>query len=326
MVARLTDVEVLHDGDEPVNGARPSVVAIGVFDGLHRGHQRVLHDVGQMARASGGVATVITFDPHPALVLNPAADTRLLATLDQRLEGLASLGIERVRVLGFDEVLAQESAAAFVERVLVRELGTSDVVVGTDFRFGHDRRGDVALLETAGQRLNFRVHPAPVYGGTQRWSSTAVRQHLGAGEIASATAILGRPFVLRACVVRGDARGASLGYPTANVESAQRQQLPNVGIYAGAARGADGRWWPAAISLGRRPQFYVDGALLVEIHLIGFAGDLYGEVLDVAFLARLRAEATFPDVAALVAQMKGDVADSLEVYSQFSPETSTLLG
>ena len=319
-------MEVLRDGDSPLEGARSSVTAIGVFDGLHRGHQRVLEEVCRVARSRGGVATVITFDPHPALVLNPADAPRLLATIEQRLEGLARLGIERVRVLAFNEVLAQESAMAFVERVVVQELGTTDVVVGNDFRFGHDRRGNVALLEAAGQRLNFRVHPAPIYGGAQRWSSTAVRQHLSAGDVASATEILGRPFVMRARVVHGDARGATLGYPTANVEGTPRQQLPGIGIYAGAVRTAHGKWWPGAISLGRRPQFYVDGVLLVEVHLIGFDGDLYDEVLDLAFLSHLRAEATFHDVPTLVAQIKRDVARSLEIYAKFSPESAALLG
>ena len=319
-------MEVLHEGDAPHGGARSSVAAIGVFDGLHRGHQRVLEEVGRLARVHGGVATVVTFDPHPALVLNAADAPHLLATIEQRLEGLARLGIERVRVLAFNEVLAHESAMAFVERVVVQELGSTDVVVGNDFRFGHDRRGDVALLETAGRRLNFRVHPAPIYGGAQRWSSTAVRQHLGAGNVASAAEILGRPFVVRGRVVHGDARGATLGYPTANVEAAPRQQLPGVGIYAGAVRTANGRWWPGAISLGRRPQFYVDGALLVEVHVIGFDGDLYDEELDVAFLSHLRAEATFHDVPTLVAQIKRDVARSLEIYPMFSPESSALLG
>jgi riboflavin kinase/FMN adenylyltransferase len=153
-----------------------------------------------------------------------------------------------------------------------------------------------------------------------------VRAALAAGDVGSAADELGRPFVLRGAVTRGDARGRELGFPTANLATAERQTLPGVGIYAAAARTADGSWWPAATSVGTRPQFYENGAALVEVHLVGLDADLYDQVLDVAFLSRLRDEARFADVGALVAQIGADVAATLERFTTFSPADSVLLG
>ena len=315
---------VLGEG-ENAPGSRPSVAAIGVFDGLHLGHQRVIAEVCQLARERNGVATIVTFDPHPATVLAPESAPLQLGTVSQRLEGLSALGIELVRVLRFDTALASETASSFIERVLVGELRVCDVVVGEDFHFGHDREGNVAVLQRVGATFGFAVHPAPIYGGTQRWSSTAVRSALGSGDLFSANALLGRAFTLRGTVVHGDARGQELGFRTANMATEPRQQLPALGIYAGAARTSERTWWPAAISVGTRPQFYDDGALLVEVHLPGYVGDLYDTSIDVAFLARLRGEAVFTDVDALVAQIGRDVDQTLEIFKNYSPLGSALL-
>jgi len=301
-------------------------VTIGVFDGLHRGHQRVIERVVELARERNALATVVTFDPHPAQVLNHGRAPLQLATLDQRLEGLALLGVDLVRVVTFNAELAKESASQFVQRVLVNELGAVAVVVGEDFRFGHDRLGDVELLRSEGARHHFEVRPAVIFGDGQRWSSTAVRQALAVGDVQRAAVVLGRPFTLRGVVVRGDRRGGDLGFPTANVSLAENQILPELGVYAGAVRLDDRRWLPAAISVGTRPQFYENGDVLVEVHVVGYAGDLYGASLDVAFLARLRAEMTFEHVNALVAQMERDVLQSVEIFENFSPESLILLG
>ena len=316
---------VVHDADARIDET-PSVVTIGVFDGLHRGHQRVIDQVIARARAHGALASVVTFDPHPAEVLDPERAPLLLATLDQRLEGLAALGVDRVRILDFDRHAAHESAEHFIERVLVGELGAMEVVVGQDFRFGQGREGDVELLSHEGEHWGFTVTPSVLFGDGQRWSSTAVRRALAEGDVERAGVVLGRPFVLRGVVTHGDARGTDLGFPTANVALAARQQLPLTGIYAGAARLPDGRWWAAAISVGTRPQFYEDGALLVEVHVAGYGGDLYDATLDVAFLRRLRGEQVFDDVAALVTQIERDVVASVEVFANFSPAASVLLG
>ena len=316
---------VLRDGDVSAPSDRPTAAAVGVFDGLHLGHQKVIGQVTEIAREREWSSTVVTFDPHPAWVLAPDRAPRLLGTLDQRLEGLAALGVERVRILHFDQRLASESALEFVERVLVAELHAGAVVVGQDFRFGHERVGDVALLAREGRRRGFDVVAAPIYGAAARWSSTVVREALLAGDLELATATLGRPFTMRGTVVHGDARGADLGYPTANLALAERQLVPREGIYAGAVRTISRAWWPAAVSIGTRPQFYEDGALLVEVHLPGFAGDLYDAVLDVAFFTRLRGQATFAGVPELVAQISRDVEQTIEIFKKFSPAASTLL-
>ena len=316
---------VVHDADAR-HDETPSVVTIGVFDGLHRGHQRVIAEVISRARAHGALASVVTFDPHPADVLDPEHAPLLLGTLDQRLEGFEVLGVDRVRILDFDHHASHERAEHFIERVLVRELGVLEIVVGQDFRFGQGRTGDVGLLAREGERWGFSVAPSVLFGDGQRWSSTAVRHSLTEGDVERAGVILGRPFVLRGEVAHGDARGTDLGFPTANVVAASRQQLPGIGIYAGAVRLPDRRWWPAAISVGTRPQFYDDGALLVEVHVVGYGGNLYDATLDVAFLSRLRGELVFSDVAALVAQIERDVAASVEVFADFSPTASVLLG
>ena len=305
---------------------RPSVAAFGVFDGLHRGHQALIGDVVTLAREARATASVITFDPHPAFVLDPEHAPRLIGTLDQRLEGLARLGVTQVGVLGFDEMSARESASDFVERILVGQLGVVDLVVGDDVHFGRDREGDVALLQREGERYGFRVHRSPTYGDAERFSSTAVRARLVEGDVAGAGEILGRPFVLRGVVVHGDARGREIGFPTANLRVAERQILPALGIYAGAVRVGTGFWRAGAISVGTRPQFYDDGGVLVEVHLPGFNGDLYDAVIDVAFLTRLRSEATFASLEELVVQMDRDVAASGEIFKEFTPSTSLLLG
>jgi len=318
-------VIILRDGEADVTSKAPSAIAIGVFDGLHRGHQAVINQTIALARRHGALTTVVTFDPAPAAVLAPARAPRLLATLEQRLEGLADLGVEQVRVLRFDRELANESASHFVERVLVRDLRARGVVVGEDFHFGHDRLGTVATLRVAGAAAGFEVVAAPLFGDGERFSSTAVRRALADGDFELATRVLGHPFSLRGEVVHGDQRGEALGFRTANLNVAPEQALPKEGVYAGATH-VSGRWWPAAISVGRRPQFYSQGALLVEVHVLGFDGDLYNERLDAIFLTRLRDQGTFDDAQALSDQIARDVAKTGRVFERFMEGDEELLG
>lgn len=305
---------------------RPSVAAFGVFDGLHQGHQALIAQVVRLAHEHSAHASVITFDPHPALVLSPSTAPLLISTVDQRLEGLDCLGIEQVGVMGFDRSSASESAASFVERVLVRHLGVTDLVVGDDVHFGRDREGDVELLVREGDRFGFRVHTSPTYGATSRYSSSAVRNRLAAGDVVAASEILGRAFVLRGRVVQGDARGREIGFATANLRTQERQQLPALGIYAAAVHLESGQWRSGAVSVGTRPQFYDNGGVLVEVHLPGFEGDLYDQSIDVAFLDRIRAEASFATVEELITQMGRDVSRTEEIFENFSPTASVLLG
>jgi len=316
---------IVRDQDMSATSLEESVVAIGVFDGLHRGHQEVIRRLVSLAKDEGTLATVVTFDPSPAMFFAPTKAPRLIATLEQRLEGLDALGVDQVVVLTFDAALANESAREFIQRVLVGQLRTRGVVVGEDFHFGHQRKGNVALLEEVGAESGFSVHPAPLFGDAERWSSTLVRKALGDGALDVARAILGHPFTLRGVVVHGDERGATLGFRTANLVLPIVQQLPAEGVYAGATS-IEGTWWPAAISVGTRPQFYENGDLLVEVHVLGFEGNLYDARLDVVFLARLRDQTTFDDPAALGEQIGRDVAETLQIFENLSPEEFELLG
>jgi riboflavin kinase / FMN adenylyltransferase len=314
-------MKVLRDGD--ATSGVPSVVAIGVFDGLHLGHQAVLAQLLQLADQYEAAATVVTFDPSPASVLAPDRAPRQLATIEQRLEGLDALGVEQARVLTFSHELARESARDFIERVLVHDLRARCVIVGEDFHFGHNREGNLALLREVGEGSGFDVVAAPTHGDGTRWSSSAVRRALESGDLVEARRILGRPFVLHGVVEHGDNRGEALGFPTANLSVAKEQALPAEGVYAGAIF-LEGTWWPAAISVGTRPQFYEDGALLVEVHVVGFAGQLYGRALDVVFLARLRDQTTFANVDELVAQIGRDVEKTQQIFDS-EPLDETIL-
>ncbi|MDE3221865.1 MAG: bifunctional riboflavin kinase/FAD synthetase [Acidobacteriota bacterium] len=300
-------------------------IAIGVFDGLHRGHAEVIRRLTAHARAHNLVSCVVTFDPHPALVLAPERAPRLLATLDQRVAGLRAWGVDEVRVVHFDASRSRQSASDFVREILVEELAAQVVVVGANFRFGHDREGSPVLLATLGERYDFTVDEVTIRGGQVQWSSTAVREALERGDLDAASEILGRSFTLRGPVVHGDARGREIGFPTANVAASPRQQLPRVGIYAGATV-VQGVWWPAAISVGRRPHFYEQGAVLVEVHLPGFSGDLYDSTLDVLFWRYLRDEARYDTLEALIHQIGLDVAETQEIFRVATAQQRLLLG
>jgi riboflavin kinase / FMN adenylyltransferase len=315
-------MKVLHDGDGTSD--EPSVVAIGVFDGLHLGHQAVIAQLLQLADQFEAVATVVTFDPSPASVLAPDRAPRQLATIEQRLEGLEALGVEQVRVLTFSHELASESARDFIERVLVHDLRARCVIVGEDFHFGHNREGNLALLREVGEVSGFDVVAAPTHGDGARWSSSAVRRALESGDLVETRRVRGRPFVLHGVVEHGDNRGEALGFPTANLSVAKEQALPAEGVYAGALF-LEGVWWPAAISVGTRPQFYEDGALLVEVHVVGFTGGLYGRALDAVFLARLRDQTTFANVDELIAQIGRDVEKTQQIFDSEPLDESILL-
>ncbi len=315
-------MKVLHDGD--ATSHQPSLVAVGVFDGLHLGHQAVLAQLLELANQYGATPTVVTFDPSPASVLAPDRAPRQLATIEQRLDGLRALGVQTVRVLTFSKELARESARDFIERVLVHDLQARGVIVGEDFHFGHNREGTLTLLREVGALRGFDVVAAPTHGDGTRWSSTLVRQALESGDVVEARRVLGRPFVLRGVVEHGDNRGEALGFPTANVSVATEQALPAEGVYAGATF-LDGAWWAAAISVGTRPQFYEDGALLVEVHVVGYDGELYGRTLDVVFLARLRDQTTFAGVEDLITQIGHDVEQSQQIYDAESLDEAILL-
>jgi riboflavin kinase / FMN adenylyltransferase len=309
-------MQVLHDAEACPSPSQGTVVTIGAYDGVHRGHQAVIGHVRRLAGDRGLATAVVTFDRHPAAVVRPESAPNLLTDLDQKLELLAATGVDYTLVLHFDEIRSKEPAEDFVNEVLAGCFNARAVVVGEDFHFGHQRRGNVALLSDMGAKLGFDVigidlvgldgRPAP---DTERVSSTAIRAALRDGHLDDATRMLGREHEVRGVVVGGDERARDLGYPTANLAVPEEICLPADGIYAGWYLGADGERHAAAMSLGRRPTFYdhADQSLL-EAHLLDFDGDLYGQPARVQFVARLREELKFDSVDDLIAQMGRDVA------------------
>ncbi len=319
----------------------PGVVTIGNFDGVHRGHQAVLRRLVEVAHARGATAVAVTFDPHPLAVLYPDRAPAALCGLAHRLDLLAETGLDAVLVLPFTRELAQWSPERFVTDVLVSALHAAAVVVGRDTRFGHRNSGDLDTLRAAGAEHGFEVltvedlgvgvgaGPADGAGaadgavpvvGTEtgpdhhphraggRWSSTAVRELLAAGDVAGAAEVLGRPHRVSATVVHGDHRGRELGYPTANLSQDSEGMVPADGVYAGWLLRADGDRLPAAISIGTNPTF--DGhQRRVESYVLDRTDlDLYGEQVGVEFVARLRPTLRFEGIEPLLVQMAQDVA------------------
>ncbi len=294
--------------------AAGAAVTVGAYDGVHLGHRHVIGDLRRLAEERGLETAVVTFDPHPATVVRPESAPRSLTDLDQKLELLAGCGVDRTLVIPFDRARSDETAEDFVRSVLVDGLAARLVVVGRDFHFGHDRKGDVALLSEMGAANGFEVRPVELMSdaaGEPPVSSTRIRRLIAEGEVREAARLLGRPHEVRGPVRHGAGRGARLlGFPTANVGVAREIALPAPGVYAGrfAWRGAARH--PAAISVGQPPTFQEadDGSPLVEAYLLDFEGDLYGEPASVSFEAWIRPQRAFDELDALKAQMREDVA------------------
>ena len=285
------------------------MVAIGNFDGVHLGHQAVIAAAKQAAQAAGAPFAVLTFEPHPRSIFQPGAPPFRLTPFRAKSRVLESLGVDLLFTLHFDLEFAQKSAEEFIAEALVAGLGVGHVVVGYDFVFGNRRRGTPELLQTEGQRQGFGISVvAPVAGpGGIVYSSTQIREHLGAGRPREAAALLGRPWEIEGRVETGDKLGRTIGFPTANIALADYLR-PAAGVYAVRAAveaGAATRWFDGAANLGWRPT--VGGTdLRLEAHLFDFAGDLYGQHLRVAFIERLRAEQRFAGLDALKAQIAAD--------------------
>ncbi len=318
-------MKILADTDVCPAPPEGSVVTIGAYDGVHLGHQAVIAEVRRRAQEAGQRSAVVTFDRHPAHVIRPDSAPLLLTDLEQKLELLAQTGIDYALVVRFDKERASESAEDFVESVLQRCLNARQIVVGEDFHFGFQRRGNVGLLNEMGQTLGFSVLGHKLVGldgqaarDDAQVSSTAIRRALHEGRLVDANLMLGRSHEMRGTVVLGDQRGRSLGFPTANVAISDEMLMPADGIYAGwierqrnvsasASSGLGTAALPAAIYVGKRPTFYDDQAMtLLEVHVLDFAGDLYGEQVSVRFDHRLRADAKFASVAELTEQLQLD--------------------
>lgn len=319
-------MEIVH---HPGDCARPeagTVVTIGVYDGVHLGHRHVINEVRTAAAALGARSAVVTFDPHPASVLRPEAAPKLLTDSRQKMELLAATGIDLTMVVRFDQERSDESAEHFVESVLVACLGVRRIIVGEGFHFGHGRKGNVGLLSRMGRGLGFEVTGLADFEAAARdaggitaieaVSSTRIRRLLAAGQVESAASLLGRPHMVRGVVGHGDERGRTLGFPTANVAVPAGIALPADGVYAGWYRRPGGKRLPAAVSLGRRPTFYIDAELsLLEAHLLDFDDDLYDEDAEVEFVGRLRGQEAFSSAEALVEQMGHDVSAARQLLA-----------
>lgn len=308
-------MEVVRSIGQPFTDPRPSVVSVGVFDAIHRGHEALLAQTVERAADIGAAPAVVTFDPHPLVVVMPERAPCTLATVDQRLARIGALGIERSLMLEFTHELSLIEPEDFVRSVLVESLRARCVVVGEDFRFGHKRRGDLELLRAQGGAHGFEVVGfALVADDGEQVSSTTIRRLIAEGDVKGAAALLGHDYALAGTVVHGDHRGRSLGFPTANLAPHPRACLPGRGVYAG-------RWlWrgqrlPGVVNVGVRPTFGEGDPPLVEIHVFDLDEDLYGEAGEVEFVTRLRPERKFPSVDALVEQIRTDAAEARRILS-----------
>jgi riboflavin kinase / FMN adenylyltransferase len=289
-VTRLPDVE-----------PRRRQVAIGTFDGVHRGHQAVIE----------GADTVLTFDPHPLSVIHPSALPKLIMPFGVKRDMIEGLGVRELVVIPFDAELAKLSAEEFIEGVLIERLGAEQVAVGENFRFGAKAKGDPAMLAARAEFETLVVPLVEVDGETV--SSTRIRALVAAGDMGGARHCLGAPFMVEGTVVTGDQRGRELGFPTANIVPDDRLLIPGHGVFAAFADGV-----PAAVNVGVRPTFESGRGVLIETYLIDREEDLYGRTLRVAFVERLRGEKRFPSVEELIAQMKIDVEDAKRVCASFT--------
>jgi riboflavin kinase/FMN adenylyltransferase len=289
-------------------------LAIGVFDGVHLGHQMLIGRMLDEARSRNLTGGVITFHPHPLAVVRPEIKVSYLESLERRVELLGKLGVDFISVLQFTSELQQVSAADFA-RLLVEESGLRLLVVGEDFRLGRGGEGTIAVLTALGEELGFEVLPVPLLGDdSDRVSSTRVRNALAAGEMEAVGDLLGRSFFLRGPVLHGDERGRQIGFPTLNIGVSADRRLPPNGVYVTRAHVGD-REFDACTNIGVRPTFEGDSRHLVETHLLDFEGDLYGELVTVELLHRLRSEKKFNGIDELIAQIQRDVVSTREWFA-----------
>jgi riboflavin kinase/FMN adenylyltransferase len=293
---------------------RPTTVTLGVFDGLHLGHQAIMHTIVERAAETGSAATVVTFDPHPRSVLHPGSTPPLLQTFEQRLEGMKYLGVEQVVALEFTPELASVPAETFVASYLVDDLRARAVYLGKGFAFGRGRGGNIDLLRELSGRLGFTADEVPeIELRGVRISSTAARRALGAGRVNLARRLLGRPYGLEGTVVEGRRLGGSvLHFPTANIEPVHRV-LPAAGVYVTATLVED-VWYRSVTNVGHRPTVGDDVHVTVESHLLDFDRDLYGQTIRTRFLHRLRGEQRFPSVDELRDQITRDAARAARYF------------
>jgi len=310
-------VEIVH-GHQAASVRERLAVAIGNFDGVHIGHRALLQRARVLANAHGARVAALTFNPHPSALLSPSGAPPMICSLARRIELLGEAGADVVVVEPFTEALSRASAAAFVDDVVISALRACAIVVGYDFKYGHGRAGTTEALRAHGGRLGVEVDivpPVKVEGAVA--SSSEVRAALAAGDVDTAARLLGRTFDVDGIVVHGAKRGRAIGIPTANIDPAVPIALRG-GIYAVTLE-VDGVPMPAVASLGTNPTFVAGGPPVLEVHVLDFAGDLYGRRLRTRFVARLRDELKFEGVDALIAQIHRDIVDARACLARAAP-------
>lgn len=308
-------MNVFHGLENITTPRAPSAVAIGVFDGVHRGHQEILRQTVREARSEGFAPVALTFDIHPSELFAPAQSPPYICSLSQRaaLMDAHGGGLETVVIVRFDWAFAALSPSVFVADILRAKLNARHILVGADFCYGKGRAGTVTTLLTAGAQNGFTVTVVPpILMDDERVSSTGIRQFVADGKLEAATSWLGHPFIVEGVVVTGKKLGRTLGFPTANLLPTQTNQLlPGNGVYAARAVLEDGRTARAAVSIGTNPTTDTDGARKVEAFLLdGFAEDIYGQTLALEMVAKVRDEVKFDSLDALTAQMARDVKET----------------
>jgi len=307
-------MRIFH-GIENAEIQRPTVVTLGVFDGLHLGHQLIMKTVVDRAKAIGATPTVITFEPHPRAVLHPESAPPLLQTLDQKIEAMGVLGIEQTIVIHFDKAFSEIRAEDFLRDVVVDRLHAKEVYLGRGFFFGHNREGNIELLRGVSNRLGFVADEVPeVRLREKRIGSTRIRELLLDGRVNLARRMLGRPYGVEGPVIRGAARGATLGFATANIQPRNRV-IPRAGVYVTATL-IDAQWRRSVTNIGIRPTFGDATEPSVETHVMNWSGDLYGNVLRVRFLHRLRDEKKFGSIDELKSQIARDVSRATRYFDR----------
>lgn len=304
-------MQLLRSLENLTSVCRGGAVAIGNFDGVHRGHARIVERLLANAGEVGGPAVVFTFDPHPAMVLRPEAAPQPLTWIDRKAELLAALGVDAMIACPTDEALLASSAEEFFERIVLNRLAAKALVEGPNFAFGKGRRGTIELLQTLTTDARIRLEVvAPIWEGDEIVSSSRVRKLVASGNVAEAGRLLTAPYRIRGLVTHGAGRGAKIGFPTANLAGVDTL-LPAQGVYAGTAE-REGKRITAAIHVGPNPTFG-EQAHKIEVHLVDYTGSLYGQTLEVDFLVRLRDIRPFADAAALKTQLAEDVATARRI-------------
>src|SRR5437868_4247441 len=305
----------LFHGTDNAEIQRPTVLTLGVFDGLHLGHQLIVRTVVERARVCGAVPTVITFDPHPRAVLHPESAPPLLQTFDQKIEAFDVLNIEQTIVVRFTRAFAHIRAEEFLRDVVHERLQAREVYLGCGFAFGYKREGNIELLRRVSEQLGFHADEVPeVRLRGQRISSSRIRELLSQGRVNLARRMLGRPYGVEGRVVRGHERGRTIGFPTANLHP-QNRVIPAGGVYVTATL-LDGAWRRSITNIGARPTFEHNADPTIETYVLDWTGDLYGDVVRVRFLHRVRAERKFGSAAELKRQIDYDVARARRYFTR----------